>query len=240
MSDPITELEAMVTAEEPEPAPDDTPLRNSEIAYNLAVIILDLMTGWIIGSITIWYYGVIWFLAGAIAFFLHSNNWEREGNNEYQEKNAKVGMIVAVASVFLMAVIAGGIYLTKWKSPYIMVGIEASTITLFFWNAFQVAMYRFNDDVWKMNRQIAQARANANKKVAFIKAAGTVVAANKKAIGERNNQYNKHGDRGAVDAAISQFDKQKGQQMRPAYAETTEKPELKDKEKDFTNGGRKQ
>ena len=215
----ISELEKLVRDEQPEKAPDRSPLQHSKIAYNIGVIVIDLITGYTIWMLSYWYYGVIWVLAGAAAFFLHQRNFEHPEKNEKQEKNTLWGLGVAVGSMFLMAVLAGGVYIARVKTPWIEVGIVGTTITLFFWHCFQLAMFVFADDEWGINMAIARASSNANKKVRIIEAGGRVVEANERAQQRRDAQYKKHGDRGAVDAAINKIEgrKNQNQPMRPAY-----------------------
>lgn len=215
----ISELEKLVRDEQPEKAPDRSPLQHSKIAYNIGVIVIDLITGYTIWMLSYWYYGVIWVLAGAAAFFLHQRNFEHPDKNEKQEKNTLLGLGVSVGSMFLMAVLAGGVYIAGVKTPWIEVGIVGTTITLFFWHCFQLAMFVFADDEWEINMAIARANSNANKKVRIVEAGGRVVEANERAQQRRNAQYKKHGDRGAVDAAINKIEgrKNQNQPMRPAY-----------------------
>lgn len=202
----MTELEELVSEQEPEKKPSKTPLRNSEIAYHLAVILIDGITGYTIAMLTIWYYGVVWFLGNAVVFFIHHKNWERPENNNEQENNAMVGLIVSVASMVVVAVAAGSVYLLGSTSRWVTIGFEVLSVLLFCFHALQLALYRFADDEFKINRQIAKAKAIANKKVQIAKAAGAVVEANKMALQEKNNQYKKHGDRGAVDAALQRIE----------------------------------
>jgi hypothetical protein len=209
----ISELEKLVRDEQPEPTPDRSPLHHSKIAYSLGVIVIDLITGYTIWMLTYWYYGLIWVFAGAAAFFLHQRNFEHPDKNEKQEKNTLWGMGVSVGSMFLMAVLAGGVYVAGIKTPLIEIVVVAATITLFFWHCFQLAMFVFADDEWQINMAIARANSNANKKVRIIEAGGRVVAANAKAQQTRKEQYRKHGDAGAVDAAIAKINKQPQRQF---------------------------
>ena len=82
-------------------------------------------------------------------------------------------------------------------------------------------MYKFKDDSFVINRQIARAKAIANKKIEFAKAAGSVVSANKKFLDERNSQRNKHGA-APVDAALNRLEG-KAPKMA-AYASEVEAP----------------
>ena len=221
----ITELEEMVSEQEIEPQPDLIPMRNSAIAYHLGVILIDIITGYTVGALTFFYYGIIWFLGNAVVFFQHHRNWERAENNDVQEKNSQVGMIVSVTSMFVVALSAGGFLLAGINNVWVQVGFETLSVSLFFFHILQFALYRFSDDAWKLNRSIAKANAIANKKVAIAKAGGRVVEANKRALQERNSQYKKHGDRGAVDAAINSM---AGKER--AYAQTIKAlPEVEDR-----------
>jgi hypothetical protein len=203
--DEMSELESLVNDAKPEEAPDESALKTSTIAYQAAIVIIDGLTAATIAMISYWYYGVIWFLAGAISFFLHHKNWDAPLNNEKQIKNSQTGMIVAVASMVVMALAAASVWVLKYQSPYIEAGIVLPVIGLFFWNALQVALYRFESDKFVMNRAIARAKANAHKHITIAKAAGEVVAANRTAIEEKNRQYQRHGDRGAVDRAMEKM-----------------------------------
>lgn len=223
----MSELEELVQDQKPEEPPDDSSLRVSTIAYQIAIVIVDGLTGATIAAISYWYYGVIWFLAGAISFFLHHKNWDSARNNEKQVRNAQTGMIVSVVAMIVMALSAATVWVLKITSVYIETAIVLPILGLFFWHAFQLAMYRFADDKFVIERAIASAKANANKKVQIAKAAGTVVAAGKQAIDEKNKQYQRHGDRGAVDAAISKIG---GQPMRPVSGKTIERSELSERE----------
>lgn len=200
--DEMKELERLVSEGEPEPAPDNSPLDWAKYIYHAAVILIDGLTAYLVSVITLPYYGVVWFLANAVVFLIHHRNWERAENNEKQTKNATVGMIVSVASMFILATVTGGLYLTGTTGMWVQVGIEVFAVTLFFYHAISIAVYRFTDDKWVIDRQIAKARANANKKVQITEAAGKVIDANKKVLAKRNEQYANHG-RAVVDKALA-------------------------------------
>lgn len=228
----IDELEQLVTEEAPEAPIDRRPIQNSTFAYHAVVIVLDLISGYIVGFMTLWVYGVIWFAAGAIAFFQHHKNWENPNNNDTQLQNSVTGMIVSVAAVAVMALASGAVFILTQRGVitidggYISAFVELVTVSLFIWNGYQFAMYKFKDDSFVINRQIARAKAIANKKIEFAKAAGSVVSANKRFIDERNIQRNKHGS-APVDAAL---DRLQGKPMTPrsapAMAAQTEGVEL--------------
>jgi len=223
----IDELEQLVTEEAPEPPIDRRPIRNSTVAYHAVVIVLDVISGCIVGYMTFWFYGVIWFLAGAIAFFQHHKNWENPGNNDYQLNNSTVGMIVSVVAVAVMSLVSGAVLILTERnvftvnSGYVSAFVELVTVSLFVWNGFQFAMYKFKDDSFVINRQIARAKAIANKKIEFAKAAGSVVSANKKFLDERNSQRNKHGA-APVDAALNRLEGKAPKMV--SYASEVEAP----------------
>jgi len=204
------ELEQMVLDEAPEPAPDRSQLTRAKIAYHAAVILIDLVTAYTVGLLTFWYYGVIWFLGNAVVFFLHHSNWERAESNEKQTKNAVIGMIVAVASMFILATFSGAMVLIENTPEWVMVSIEIFAVTVFFYHAGSFAVYYFQDDEWVLNRQISKAKANARKKVQIARAAGSIVVASKEALREKNLQYGKHG-KGVVDAALSKVENRRPQ-----------------------------
>jgi len=211
------ELEKMVLDEAPEPAPDRSPLSRAKFAYHAAVILIDIVTAYTVGLLTIWYYGVIWFLGNAVVFFLHHSNWERAESNDKQTKNAVIGMIVAVASMFILATFSGAMALIENAPTWVTVSIEVFAVTIFFYHAGAFAVYYFQDDEWVLNRQISKAKANARKKVQIARAAGSIVVASKEALRERNNQYGKHG-RGVVDAALSKVENRPRVQETPLQA----------------------
>jgi uncharacterized membrane protein len=219
--DEMTELERLVSEGEPEAPPNNTPLEMSKWAYHIAVILIDAVTAYTLGTITIWYYGVIWFLGNAVVFFFHHNNWERAENNDTQESLSLWGMIVSVVSMFIVAVAAGGVFMYGLELFWVQFALEAFAITAFFAHTVMFAVYRFIDDTWKMNRQIAKAKANANKKVQFIEAAGTVIDANKKVMAKKGNLSNKHGGQ-VVDRAIAKVSQAEFQPRQQAFAQETE------------------
>lgn len=221
----ISELEAMVEDQKIETPPDNSALNWSKYAYNVAVFVLDLVTGWTIWQLTFWYYGVLWFMAGAVVFYLHQKNWERAGNNDEQVKISQAGLIVSVVSMVLMAVAAGGLWIAKTSGTIVSpmwseIGVVGSAIALYAWHSVQLALYYFKDDNFVIERATARAKAQAEKKIKIIQAAGAVVDAGKKAVDERNNQYKRHGDSGAVDRAIAKVEKREFQpgpkQQKPA------------------------
>jgi hypothetical protein len=212
------ELEKMVIDEAPEPAPDRSPLTRAKFAYHTAVILIDIVTAYTVGLLTFWYYGVIWFLGNAVVFFLHHSNWERAESNEKQTKNAIIGMVVAVASMFILATFSGAMVLTVNRPAWISIAIEVFAVTVFFFHAGAFAFYYFQDDEWTINRQISKAKANANKKVKIAQAAGTIVDASKRALRERENQYGKHG-RNVVDLAMGKVENRPVERLqKPAQA----------------------
>src|SRR5687767_4471720 len=109
----ITELEQMVAEEEVESPPDNSALTYSKYGYSMAVVVLDIITGWTIWQLTFWYYGALWFMAGAVVFYLHHKNWERVGNNQKQIDISKTGLIVSVVTMLLMALVAGGLFIAR-------------------------------------------------------------------------------------------------------------------------------
>lgn len=201
----MNELEALVSENEPEPAPNNSSLDVAKYVYHGAVLIIDGVTAYTVSMITIWYYGVIWFLANAVVFMIHHSNWERSENNDKQEKNSMVGMIVSVSTMFILAAASGGVLISGRTDTWIRVAIEIFAITAFFYHAISFAVYRFTDDKWKLDRQIAKARANANKKVQITEAAGKVIEANKRVLAKRGEQYTQHG-RNVVDKALAKVE----------------------------------
>lgn len=222
MSNPnnISELEELVNEKKPAPKPSRAPLSASKLGYSVAIVIIDLITGWTIWQLSYWYYGVIWFLAGAISFYLHQQNWEHPGVNEVQEKNAMLGMIVSVTSMFLMAIAAGFALIFGVTSNIAEAVIVGCVILAFFWHALQLALFYFADDDWEITRQINRAKATANKKVQIARAAGEVVTALKAFQNERDNQHKQHGDGRAVDAAMAKIG---GNKQVVSYASDTDK-----------------
>lgn len=228
------ELEQMVLDEAPEPAPDRSQLTRAKIAYHAAVILIDLVTAYTVGLLTVWYYGVIWFLGNAVVFFLHHSNWERAESNEKQTKNAVIGMVVAVVSMFILATFSGAMVLIENSPDWVVVSIEIFAVTVFFYHAGSFAVYYFQDDEWVLNRQISKAKANARKKVQIARAAGSIVVASKEALREKNAQYGRHGKQ-VVDAALSKVENRPRPEGTPkpmqAFASETQMPDV-----DFTKG----
>jgi len=202
----INELEQMVAEEEPETPPDNSALAFSKWAYNAAAVIIDLITGYTIWQLTFWYYGALWVLAGAVVFFLHQKNWEREGNNETQVSISAWGMGISVASIVIMGAVAGSLWIIGFQSVWSEVGIISAAVLLFSFHAVQLARYYFVDDDFVIRRAVAHAKAQARKKIEIIKAGGEVVAANKAALAEREAQVKKHGSRVAVEAGIARVE----------------------------------
>ena len=217
----VSDIEDLVKEEEPEPEHDNSSLLFSKIGYNAAVFIVDLGTGYLIWQLTFWYYGLIWFLAGAVVFFMHQKNYFTAGNNDKQMKGALNGIIVAVVTMILMAITAGSLYIFGIRDLWIEAGLISVSLSLFFWHAYQLAMYVFNDDGFRIENTITRSFAQADKKKKIAKASGIVVRAHREAENEKRNQYGKHGQRN-IDAAISRMN---GRPMS-ANAYETEKPEL--------------
>lgn len=107
----VEDIEELVAEEEPEPNTENSSLWINKVAYNAALTIVDAGTGWLIWQLTTyWYYGLIWFLAGAVVFFLHQKNYFTPGINEKQMKSSGTGIVVSVVSIALMAMVAGVLY----------------------------------------------------------------------------------------------------------------------------------
>lgn len=248
MIEEISELEEMVKEEEIKPVPDNSALAYSKYAYNLAAIIVDLITGWTIWQLTFWYYGALWVLAGAVVFFLHQHNWERENNNQQQVDISKTGIMVSVVSIVLMGAAAGSLWVLGIVNPWVEAGIIVASVLLFSWHAIQLATYYFVDDDFVIRRQVARAEAQAHKKIKIIKAGGEVVKANKEALEERNALYKKTGNKGAVDAAINRVEGKKqnnqGVGQHPPEPVLTASPNGNQppngtQKENFTQGGKK-
>lgn len=194
MKDYQKELEALVGDDEAGYSPDYSALQRSEIAYQLAIILIDGGTAYIVGQLTLWYYGVLWFLGNAIVFFVHHMNWERPENNEKQEQNSKVGMIVSVGSMFVSALAAGSVFVLGLEGTWIKLVVELLAVGLFCFHALQFAMFRFADDVWQSNRTLSRNLAKTNKRVLLAKTSGKMVEGAKLYLAEREKQYQKHGE----------------------------------------------
>lgn len=225
------ELEALVSENEPEPAPSDMAMNVTGWAYHGAVILIDGGTAFMIGALTIWFYGVIWFLANAIVFFVHHSNWERPENNDKQTKLSMVGMIVSVVTMFIAAAGVGTMYLLGTAAGWFQVAVEIFAVVVFFYHSISFAIYRFVDDQWQIERQIAKAKANARKKIAITKAAGSVVAANKQVLNERKSQYSQHG-RQVVESALAKVE---GRPFNPRPVPMAS--EMRDETENPTQGG---
>jgi hypothetical protein len=234
----ISELTQLVEDAKPEDAPDNSPLTHSKIAFVGGILVIDAVTSYTVWMITTyWYYGVIWFLVGAIAFFLHQRNWERSGNNDKQEKGAMIGMGVAVGAMLVVGTYSAIVFVMKTYTPFSEALIVGSSVILFFFHIYELGFYYFSDDDWITKRAIANAEAHSAKKIKIIKAADRVVSATKTTRDMRNASYTKHGDKGAVDAAINRVsgNKPQGQSIQatraPAMAEQGEPlPKLEEHE----------
>lgn len=214
----VSEIEDLVKEEEPEPERDNSSLFLSKVAYNLAVTVIDIGTGYLIWQLTFWYYGLIWFLAGAVVFFLHQKNFFTAGNNDKQIKGAQNGIIVSVASIIIMAMLAGGLYVFNVKNLWVEVGLILISLALFFYHAYMLAMYVFNDDGFRINNSISRAYAQADKKTQIAKASGKVAKVYREADLEKKAQYQKHGEKN-IDAAMNKIQgKQPQQQFKPMTA----------------------
>lgn len=212
----ISELEALVTEGEPESPPDNTPLTHSKWAFTLGIFGIDLVTSWTVWRITGYpMYGVIWFAIGAVSFVLHQRNWERAGNNDKQEKGAKLGMGVSIGAMLIIGAAAAVLLVAKIVTVAAEAVLLVAIFGLAFFHIFKFAEYYFSDDDWVIRRDIAKALANSSKKIKIIDAGDKVVSAAEIAKNKRNAVYNKHGDKGAVDAAIGQIGNRKGQQNQP-------------------------
>lgn len=237
----IEDIEDLIQEEEPDPVPDETSLKLNSIAYNTAIVIVDAGTGWLLWQLTFWYYGVIWFLAGAVVFFLHQSNYFTAGINDKQAKSSQTGIIVSVASVVIMAMLAGGLYVFSVQNLWVEVGLIVIAITLFFYHTYALAMFVFYDDGFRMRNSIARAFAQANKKIKVAQAGGKVAEVYRNAKRERELQYSKHG-RNNIDSAINRVEGKKPTNNnyypvnRPvnANAANTSRPSLDD-EPGFTN-----
>lgn len=227
----IEDIEELVKDEEPDPVPDESSLKLNSIAYNVAIVVVDAGTGWLLWQLTFWYYGLIWFLAGAVVFFLHQKNFFTPGNNEKQMSGAQTGIIVSVASVVIMAMLAGGLYVFSVHNLWVEVGLIIVSVGLFFYHAYALAMYVFNDDGFRMKNSIARSFAQAEKKVKIAQAGGRVAGAYRKAKLEREMQYRKHG-KNNIDSAMNRVEGRKPQQQnRPvqAMASDVQQAELQEK-----------
>ena len=222
----ISELEALVKETEPEASPDNSPLTHSKWAFTLGIFGIDLVTAWTVWQITDYLmYGVIWFAIGAVSFVLHQRNWERSGNNERQENGARLGMGVSVGAMLIIGSAASVLLVTKIVTPATEAVLLVFIFGLFFFHVYEFSDYYFSDDDWIVKRDVAKALSNAAKKIAIIDAGDKVVTAAELAQSKRNNSYKKHGDKGAVDAAIGKIGKQKQQNHQQnrqmAYASET-------------------
>lgn len=205
----VDELEKLVIAEKPPKAPSKAPMMFARIAWLGVSFSLDIVTAWTVWQITsYWYYGVMWFLAGAVPLVMNQMLWERPENNDTQRNLATVGLVVSVITIVGMAIAAGVLYVQgTYKNVTVEAWIVGITVVLFAYHGLNAAFFYFSDDDWKIQNQIARAKAEAEKKKEIYRAAGEVAAAAKSAQAELNAQRGKHGER-IVTAAVGKISRE--------------------------------
>ncbi len=219
MIENLDELEKLVREEEPPKPPSKTPMNFARAAWLGVSFTLDLVTAWTVWQITTyWYYGVMWFFAGAVPLVMNQMLWERPENNGTQRNLATGGLVVSVVTIVGMAIAAGVLYVQgAYKSATVEAWIVGITVVLFAYHGLNAAFFYFTDDEWKMQNEIARAKAQAQKKKAIYKAAGEVAATGAEALAELEAQRRKHGGR-VITAAVEKINKGQASNLQPANA----------------------
>ena len=204
----VEELEQLVAEEEAPKPPSKAPMNFARAAWLGVSFALDLVTAWTVWQITsYWYYGVMWFFAGAVPLVMNQMLWERPENNETQSKLATAGIIVSVVTIVGMAIVAGVLYVQgTYKNLTVEAWVVGITVVLFAYHGLNAALFYFTDDDWKIKNEIAKAKAQANKKKQIIKAAGEVARAAQEAQNELHKQKGKYGE-GVITAAMQKIEK---------------------------------
>ena len=134
-------------AKNPPPQIEKGQVKVSKWVWMACAVVIDLITGYAVATITTDWYGGLWIAAGAGGLIYAEWLRERVGNNTDQRKISELGVGVSAVSVLLMAGLAGSMYvLGMTKLAWVEVVVLLSTIGLFCYHAFQSYRYHVKDD----------------------------------------------------------------------------------------------
>lgn len=154
-------------------------------------VLLDAGSAVSVGMITgYWYYGVIVFLAGVIPLFLHTKLYTRPLASKEQKSFAVIGGVVAVGSVFVMAVFVAILNFaaqtfTAVSIVWMEAGLGISLVILITVHAFLAAGYFFIDEQINEANKTERIIARGNAQVQRILAAQEVANAKQREVRKR-------------------------------------------------------
>jgi hypothetical protein len=160
-------------------------------AFNIAFLVVDTLSAFVVGYITYWYYGVATLLAGAMFMFVHEYLFTRAFNSARQRNIAIGGAVWAALTILgiaLFSVVANLVGFTnqEWEGAFLatMVGIIVFNIVL---HGVLTAVYYYIDDGHNASSKAARAKARAITQTAIDDAAEILLT---KALERRINRKN--------------------------------------------------
>jgi hypothetical protein len=162
--------------------------------WQIGVIGVDALTAYLIGAkILAWYYGLAWFLAGALGLIFAENLRSRIGNNDAQDKIGTTGVIVSI-----VAVIAGAIYAGIINIVGITISAEivvmAGVIVLVMYHVGAAYLYYNADDENKSRTEEARAIDLHKRRLAELERKNREAELIKQQAERRNELVAQHGD----------------------------------------------
>ena len=205
------------------------PVKRARYVWIGGTMLIDALTAWIIWQLTsLWYYAVIWVIAGAGGLLYSEDLKTRVGNNPEQQEYANRGVWVSAGAVFLMALFIGAMFVTRFEATWIDAVLELTSVGLFFFHLYQSYQYHNLDDEVQARNEEARAEERTRKKEREIHRAARLVERKQKQHSLKDNYRQQYGP--AFDVALNNGKTEKTnnrppmQQTMRAYAADDENP----------------
>lgn len=165
---------------EPEKKPSNWALWSALYFAEAIFVILDAVSSVTVAYLTgFWYYGVFVFLAGVVPLFLYTKQFTRPLATKAQRNLALTGGVVAVGSVFVVAIAVAFINMAArvtdlntvaWTETLLVI----FTVIILVVHAFVMARYFFIDEEVAENQKTHRMIARGERGIARILAANRV------------------------------------------------------------------
>lgn len=135
------------------------------VAFNFAFLVVDVISAFVVGYLTRWYYGVATLLAGAVFMFIHEFLFTRQFNNSTQRKISVSGAAWAILTILFIAAASVFANLTGFGvaqyETYFLSGMVFVIVMNIIIHGSLMGVFYYVDDGHIARNKAARARARA-------------------------------------------------------------------------------
>lgn len=176
-------------------------VEEARIFWMIGVGLIDVLTAWLIYSLTgYWYYALIWVVAGAGGLLWSERLKGRIGNNDEQMSLGDRGVKIAAFLVVAMALLIGTYWVLKTFPTWLFPAVEISAVSLFFFHVYQAYRYHSVDDEVVARNEEARLEEENKRRIKEAHRAARLVESRKTERGVKETYRKEHGS--ALDAAM--------------------------------------